>query len=119
MDLQADRETLGSAALLGLLERREMLERTVPLVLMVLQVLRVWADHAVSWVCPDSVEREGSPACLDLLVSPESRELLVAAETADPLDLWDPLASLDLQESLAERATLDLMDLLVETVLLE
>ena len=37
-------------------------------------------------------------------MSPESRELLVAAETADPLDLWDPLASLDLQESLAERS---------------
>lgn len=39
-----------------------------------------------------------------LRVSPESRELPVAAETAGPLDLLDPLDSLDLQESLAERS---------------
>lgn len=32
MDPQADRVTLGSVVLLGLLERREMLERTAPLV---------------------------------------------------------------------------------------
>lgn len=119
VDPQADRVILGSAVLLGLLERREMLERMVPLVLWVLQVLRVWLVSAVSSVCPDSVVREVSLVCLDPLVSLESRELPAAAETVDPLDLWDHPDSLDLQESLAERATLDLMGLPVEMVLLE
>lgn len=119
MDPQADRVTLGSAVLLGLQERREMLERTVPLVPQVLQVLRVWLAHVVLWVYLDSVVREVSLVCLDLLVSPENKELLVAQETVDPLDLLDHLDLLDRQESLAERATPDLMDLLVEMVLLE
>jgi len=47
VDPQADRVTLGSVALLGLLERREMLERTAPLVPQVLQVLRVWPASVV------------------------------------------------------------------------
>lgn len=104
---------------LGLLERKEMLERMVLLVPSVLQGLRVWVVSVVSSVCPDSVGREVSPVCPDLLVSPASRELLVAAETVDPLDLLDHLDSPDLPESLAERVTLDLMDLQVEMVLLE
>lgn len=119
MDLQADRVTLDSAVPLGLLERREMLERMVLLAPQVPQVLRVWAVSVVLSVCQDSVEREVSLVCLDLLVSPESREVLVALETADPLDLLDLLDSQDLQESLAERATLDPMDPLVEMVQLE
>lgn len=45
----------------------------------------------VSSVCLDSVVREVSLVCLDLLVSLESREVLVAAETADPLDQLDLL----------------------------
>lgn len=73
----------------------------------------------VSSVCPDSAVREVSLVCLDLRVSPENREVLVVPETVDPLDLSDHLDSLDPVESLAERATLDLMDLLVETALLE
>ncbi|KAK0146918.1 Collagen alpha-1(II) chain [Merluccius polli] len=47
-------------------------------------------------------------------VSLVNKELLVVAETADPPDPSDPLGSPDLQESLAERATLDLMGPLVE-----
>ncbi|CAB1445080.1 unnamed protein product [Pleuronectes platessa] len=96
-----------------------MLERTVLLVPWVPQVLRVWVVSAVLSVCQDSVEREASPVCPDPQVSPESREVLVAPETVDPPDLSDHLDSPDLQESPAERAMLDLMDLLVEMVLLE
>ncbi|TNN82195.1 Collagen alpha-1(II) chain [Liparis tanakae] len=109
----------GSVVQLGLLERREMLERMVPLVPSVLRVLRVWRVSAVSWVCPGSVASEASLACLDLLVSPESKDLLVAVGTAAPPGLLAHLDSPVLQESLAERATLDLMDLPVEMVLLE
>lgn len=119
VDRRADRVTLVSAVLLGLLERRETLEKTVPLVLLVLRVLRVWPVSVVLWVCPDSAVREVSLVCPDLLESLASKEVLVAAETVDPLGLSDHPVSPDLRESLAERETLDLMVLLEETVRLE
>lgn len=84
---QADKVTLDSADQLVLLERKEMLERMVPLVHLVLQVLRVWLVLGVLLVCPDSVVREVSLVCLDPPVSLESRDPLAALVTADPLDL--------------------------------
>lgn len=86
-DPRADRVTLGYEAPLELPERKETPERTVHLVLPARQVLQDWPVSAVSSVCPDNVVREASPACLDLLVSPVSREVLVAVETEDPPDL--------------------------------
>lgn len=91
MDLQADRVMLGFVVPLELPERRETLERMVHLARLVLQVLRDWLVSAVLLVSPDSVAREVSPVCLDLLVSLESKELLVVLETVDPLDLLDHL----------------------------
>lgn len=87
MDPQADRVTLDSADPLVLLERKEMLERMVPLVHLVLQALRVWLVLGVLLVCLDSVVREVSLVCLDPLVSLESRDPLAALVTVDPLDL--------------------------------
>jgi len=52
---------------------------------------KVWPEPGELLVCLDSVEREASPDCQDLLESQASRELLEALETEDPLDLWDPL----------------------------
>lgn len=91
VDPQADRAMLGSVVLLVPLERRVILERMVPLVPTVPQVLRVWLVSVVLWVCLDSAVREVSPACLDHLVSLVSRELLAGVETADRPDLLDPL----------------------------
>lgn len=80
---------LVSVVLLGLLEKKEMLERMVQLVPQAPQALRVWLVSAVSSVCLDNVEREVSLVFQDHLVSLGNRELLVLVGTVDPLDLSD------------------------------
>lgn len=86
---QADRETLDCVDLPAPPERKEILERMVPLVQMAPQAPLVWPDSVVSLVFLGSAEREASPVFQDPLVSLESRELLVAVETVDPLDPLD------------------------------
>lgn len=85
-DPWADRVTLVYEAPRELLGRKETPARMAHLVLPVHQVLQDWLVSVVSSVYPDNAVREASPACLDLLVSPVSREVLVAVETEDPLD---------------------------------
>lgn len=80
------RATLASAAPPAPLERRETPARTVLLAPTAPQDPRVWPGRVVSWVCPDSVEREASPACLDLLASLVNKDLLAVVETEDPPD---------------------------------
>ncbi|KAK2851665.1 hypothetical protein Q5P01_007941 [Channa striata] len=137
---QEDMETLGFADPLANKERRESLERMENLVLMGLQVLRVWLDPVVLLVCLVNVEREAFLVSLDLLVrldqmdllegmelleSRESEVTLVLLVPLEPLvllvllDLLDPSASRETEERLVRKDLQDLLDLLVLEELLD
>lgn len=90
--LPAELVTLASKVLQDPLARRESLEMMVPLVPMVLQGPRVWLVREASLVCPDSVVREDSQACLAHRANLASRVHLAHLETEALLAPWGLLA---------------------------